>query len=444
MANYDVNYDDERFTQVETDKDEALTELEQTYGGMLGEADKYYDAQIEASKQWADTQTELQNQQTAHTIDQINQQKDQTYKDYVKEQSGAYVDWRKQSNQYGAEAEKMASSGLANTGYSESSQVGMYNTYQNRVASARETYNKAVLNYDNAIKDAQLQNSSILAEIAQKSLEQQLALSLEGFQYKNSLLLEKIDKTNELKNTYYQRYLDVLNQINHENDFAFQQEQCAEQNRQFNLQYEESVRQFNQTYELQKQEFEESIRQFNEEIARLKAKDAQEYQMEIERLELQKQQIAQEQANWEKEMAFKREQLAEEKRQFDESLKASTNSYSSGSTAKSSKSSNSPSGNTVKQYTDTGTGSHVSTSYYQGSLNSDAREYGTFSNGYQPKGISGHGTLKKTGDTMIITATVKYGPDKGKVQKLEQNVWKAEDGTKWYWDGSKNKYIQYK
>ena len=229
--NYSVNYDDERFTQVEADKNDALTELESTYSDMIANSDKYYQDQINASKDWADKQSQLQQDNTDFTIEQINQQKEQAHKDYVKEQSGAYVDWQKQSNQYGTEAEKMASAGLTGTGFSESSQVSMYNTYQNRVATARESYNQAVLNYNNGIKDAQLQNNAALAEIAYNALQQQLELSLQGFQYKNNLILEQANKKTELNNTYYNRYLDVLNQINTENAMA------------------EDVRQFNETME---------------------------------------------------------------------------------------------------------------------------------------------------------------------------------------------------
>lgn len=217
---YSINYEDEQFTNITAEKNAAINNSNATYDDMIGQVDGHYDKLIENTQNWADKQTELQNQQTQHTIDQINQQKDQAQKDYVKEQSGAYVDWQKQSNAYGSEAEKMASAGLANTGYSESSQVSMYNTYQNRVATARESFQKAVLNYDNSIKDAQLQNSSILAEIAQSALEQQLKLSLEGFQYKNSLILEKADKELELKKYYSDEWQRVLNQINTENQLA--------------------------------------------------------------------------------------------------------------------------------------------------------------------------------------------------------------------------------
>lgn len=215
--NYDINYGDERFGKVETDKTQAMTQLEQTYGGLINNSDKYYDAQIQASKDWADKQAQIQQDNTDFAIEQIEQQKDKANKDYLKEQSASYVDWQKQSNQYGTEAEKMASAGLTGTGFSESSQVSMYNTYQNRVATARESYNNAVLNYNNAIKDAQLQNNAALAEIAYNALQQQLELSLQGFQYKNQLILEQANKKTELENMYYNRYQDVLQQMNTEN-----------------------------------------------------------------------------------------------------------------------------------------------------------------------------------------------------------------------------------
>ena len=251
---YTINYDDERFQQVDDWKVQADADVDATYDEMIAGSDGFYDDRIEASKQNAEKQAEIQNQQTQHTIDQINQQKDQANKDYIKEQSGAYVDWQKQSNQYGTEAEKMASAGLTNTGFSESSQVSMYNTYQNRVATAREVFSRAVTNYDNMIKDAQLQNNSILAEIAAKALEEQTQLALEGFQYKNSLIIEKANKKYEVDNNYWNRYLNVLDQINTENALAenarqFEQNQIfqerqAQLDREFQAQRDELNRNF--------------------------------------------------------------------------------------------------------------------------------------------------------------------------------------------------------
>jgi len=318
---YNVNYNDQRFGNVEKDKNQALTELEQTYGGMIGESDKYYQAQIDATKEWANTQSQLQQEQTDFAIEQIEQQKGQAEKDYVKEQSGAYVDWQKQSDQYGVEAEKMASAGLAGTGFSESAQVSMYNTYQNRVMAARESYTQAVLSYDNAIKDARLQNNSVLAEIAYEALQQQLELSLQGFQYKNQLILEQANKKTELENTYYNRYLDVLNQINTENALAEEVRQY-DQDYAFKVQqYNTAVEQWQKEYNQGIAEWKESIRQFDAELARLKAKDTEEAKQAAAELAYKKEQAKIAQQQWEKEMKFKESQLAEEKRQFDESQK---------------------------------------------------------------------------------------------------------------------------
>lgn len=243
--NYDINYDDKRFTEVEADKKAALNEVDVTYGNMINNSDKYYQDRIDAVEAWEDKQTQLQQERTDFTIEQINQQKEQTKKDYLKEQSGAYADWQKQSGEYGTNAEMMAAQGMTGSGFSESSQVSMYNTYQMRVATAREAYTRAVLNYDNAIKDAQLQNNAALAEIAYNALQQSLELSLEGFQYKNQLIMAQVDKKAEVDDRYYNRYQDVLKQINTENALA-------EEVRQYNANLAEEQRQYNNTLALQK------------------------------------------------------------------------------------------------------------------------------------------------------------------------------------------------
>ena len=274
--NYDINYDDPKFKNVESQKQAALTENNNTYDNMINQSDKYYQDQINAVKDYGKQQQEIQQANTDFAIEQINQQKDQSAKDYKKEQSGAYVDWQKQSNQYGANAEQQAAQGLNNTGYSESSQVSMYNTYQNRVATARESFNKAILNYDNAIKDAQLQNNSKLAEIAFNTLQTQLELNLQGFQYKNQLILDKVAQNRSIDSEYYSRYQDVLKQMNTENTMK------------------EQIRQYNQNFTQQEKEYQEGIRQFNTQMEYYKQKDAKEYAYKIKQLEEQKRQFEQE------------------------------------------------------------------------------------------------------------------------------------------------------
>ena len=433
-ANYNINYDDERFQTVESEKEAALNDVNNTYNNMISQSDKFYEDQKAAIQDYADTQQQLQQENTNFTIEQINQQKDQANKDYTKEQKGAYVDWQKQSNQYGANAEQMAASGLSNTGYSESSQVSMYNQYQGRVATARETYNKAILNYDNAIKDAQLQNNSKLAEIAYNALQAQLELSLEGFQYKNSLLSEQIQMQQQTEDRYYSRWQDVLNQMNTENQFAesirqyeqnyqLQQQQFAEEKRQFELSYNQQVKEFN-----------ESIRQFNEEIARLKKKDEQEYKLEIQQLELQKQQLEQAKKEAERDYQIKQQQLAE---QIRSNKAAESISWYNATTSRTAATSGG--GYTGGGYTDS---YEVNTAYYKGSKAKDVGGFGYMANEYQPKGVMINGNayqVSKSG----ATYTFKTQTLSGQTQTVTQNVWMA-NGKYYYWEGRENQYKELK
>lgn len=256
--NYNINYNDKRFQQVAKEEKTALNQSNSMYNEMIKNTDNHYQEMIDASKDYANQQTQIQNQNTQHTINKIEQQKDQAKQDYIKEQKGAYTDYQKASNQYGANAEAMASQGMSNTGYSESAQVSMYNTYQNRYMTARDSYNRAVLNYDNSIKDAQLANSSALAEIAYQALQQQLQLSLEGFQYKNTLLQQQLQAQREIDSEYYSRWQNVLSQINTENSLKEQvrqyNEKMAEERRQYNESLAEQRRQYNNTLAFQKAE----------------------------------------------------------------------------------------------------------------------------------------------------------------------------------------------
>lgn len=246
---YKVDYNDKRFTDVNAEKDEAIKESDKTYNDMISESDGYYQKQIDALDEYGDKQAANQQAMTDQAIDEIEQKKDKLHGDYLDEQSGAYTDWQKQSNQYGVNAERQAAVGMGNSGYSESSQVAMYNQYQNRVASARESYVTAVQEYDNAITNARLQNNSLLAEIAYNTLKTKLELSLQGFQYKNTLLLDKVRAKRDLENTYYGRYQDVLAQINTENSMA------------------EQIRQFNESMAFQREQLAEQQRQFDEQMA---------------------------------------------------------------------------------------------------------------------------------------------------------------------------------
>lgn len=228
---------DQRLQAVEDYRKTELDNVNNMYNNMINNSDQFYQAQKQAAQDYANTQQQLQQANTDFTIEKINQEKEQAQKDYTREQKGAYADYQKASNDYGYAAEQMATAGYTNSGVSETTRLGMYNTYQNRVATARESYNKAVLNYDNGIKEAQLQNNSILAEIAYNALRTQLELDLQGFQYKNSLLENQLNSKMNVESMYNTKWQQVYDQMNNERDYA------------------ERVREFNEEMALSREQF---------------------------------------------------------------------------------------------------------------------------------------------------------------------------------------------
>lgn len=218
-------YEDDRYVANEEEKGNALTDNEQMYDGMIADTKEFYEGQMAEVDKIAKEQADNQQEQTDFAIEKIEQQKQQAQEDYTKEQKGSYVDWQKQSNAYGAQAEQMASQGLAQTGFSESSQVSMWNTYQNRIATARESLKRAEIEYDNMMKDAILQNSSALAEIAANAFAQKAALALEGFKYSNDLLTQKADREMQIQSMYESRGQSIIDQINYEEQMRYQQDQ---------------------------------------------------------------------------------------------------------------------------------------------------------------------------------------------------------------------------
>lgn len=221
MANSNqTQYSDSQLEQLEQERATAQQEVDTAYDQRLQQVDDIYQKQGQAVEDYQNAQAAQQQEQTDFLIDQIGQQQEQARKDYTKEQSAAYTDYQKQVDPHGVNAEAMAAAGMDGTGYSESSRVDMYNTYQNRVATARAVYDQAVRNYENAIQEAWQYNSSALAEIAYNALQTQLSLDLEGIQYQWKLEQARADEKLQLDRFYDGRIGAVQDQINAERALA--------------------------------------------------------------------------------------------------------------------------------------------------------------------------------------------------------------------------------
>lgn len=210
---YKVDTSDKRLTSIDDRYDMAIKENDKTYDNLISGAEDKYQGMADNVRDYSQKQQELQQQKHNQDILELNQKQEQAQKDYIKEQSGAYVDWQKQSDQYGAKAEQMAAGGLANGGYSESSQVSMYNTYQNRVATARAAFEQTKMNFVNAINEAKIQNSSLLAEIAFEAEKQAQEYIIQGYLYKNQLIEAKATAKRQITSDWRTEYQNMMNTI---------------------------------------------------------------------------------------------------------------------------------------------------------------------------------------------------------------------------------------
>lgn len=196
------------------DNETALAdELKKSNESFDTTASKYQtvvDGQMQQLEKNKEEQTRLQQEQTDFTIDQIEQKQEQAEKDYTKEQQAAYGDYKRQTDPYGANAEQMAALGLSRSGYSESANVAMYTAYQNRVATARASFEQAKQTFDNAIREAKLTNDINLAKIAQETMEQSLALAMDSVVYLGNLELQKAATASSIKDKYYGIKQDIL------------------------------------------------------------------------------------------------------------------------------------------------------------------------------------------------------------------------------------------
>ena len=249
MASYTVNYNDDRFNKVEQEKQSELDKYNQKYDQLINERNDFTNQQQQLVNQWQQTQDKIANDNLNFQKELYEQQKQKAEEEYQKEAKASYIDYQKEVDKYGVSRENVVSNGLSNSGYSESSKVDMYNTYQNRVASARSSLNDAKLEFDNAIKEATLTNNAQLAENALTALQQKLQIALEGFNYKTEQENNRLNWNYTINDTYYNRYQDVEDQINYENQQA------------------EAIRQWNEQMAFQKQQAELTQQQWEKEYA---------------------------------------------------------------------------------------------------------------------------------------------------------------------------------
>ena len=176
-------------------------------------------------------QSQIQKEQsqanTDQVINEINQQKEYANQDFTKETRGAYQDYKKVINPYGVQAEQMASNGLGNAGYSETSKMNAYNTYQNRYATAKSSADRIQQDFNNQITQARLSGNKELAEIALNELQTKMTNLWNQLNLDTTLAQSKVNYNQWLEEFNYNKQQDEIANAFAREQFDYQKQQDA-------------------------------------------------------------------------------------------------------------------------------------------------------------------------------------------------------------------------
>lgn len=195
------------------------------------ELENKYASNLQQQNEMLAKQSQIQNQQskanTDQVINEINQQKEYANQDFNKEARGAYQDYQKTVNPYGIQAEQMASNGLGNTGYSETSKLNAYNTYQNRFATAKSSADRIQQDFNNQITQARLSGNKELAEIALNELQTKMTNLWNQLNLDTTLAQNKVSYNQWLDEFNYNKQQDELANAFAREQFNYQKQQDA-------------------------------------------------------------------------------------------------------------------------------------------------------------------------------------------------------------------------
>lgn len=195
-------------------------------------------------QQQQEKQEEITNRQTQLAVDELARQKEQLDKDTTKTTRGLYTDYQKQANQYGVNAEKQASMGLANSGYSETAQVNLYNGYQKSVTETLNNSRQLKSDFDFKIAQAREQGNITLAQNALALYQQQMQLLTQEYEMRNNrkqfLYQQDRDRIadNQWQQQYdYQKSRDAVEDSRWQTQFDYQKQRDAVADSQWEKQY---------------------------------------------------------------------------------------------------------------------------------------------------------------------------------------------------------------
>ena len=221
--------EDERLAAINAEKQAALDKSKSTYDNMLQDNQNLLDQNVNYAEEYERTQNEALDKQLALYQENIEKQKEEARKNQEVESLKAKNDYLAFSNPYGTNAENLATKGQLKSGIAQTTQLGGYNAYQNRLASANKAMQDAFTQYDLDMNEAIVNNDVQKAQNALAKLEMILGYTQSFYDTKNTITQNQLTNQQQLDSEYYNRYQDIINQINYEKEQAEKLRQYQEQ-----------------------------------------------------------------------------------------------------------------------------------------------------------------------------------------------------------------------
>lgn len=229
---------DERLANIEKEKQNAIGKSDKLYDDLLNDNNNLYEQQTKYAEQQNQILDDVLDKKLAFQEENINKQKEEAYKAKSTEDKKAKNDYTNFVNPYGNTAESMASNGLNNSGVSETSKLGGWNTYQNRLANSNKVTQEAIAQFDTTMNEARLSNDVQKAENALKKLDLILNYNKEYINNKMNINQNKLSNEQTLDSEYHNRwqqeYQNIKNEEAREEATKQWQEEMAEKQRQYN------------------------------------------------------------------------------------------------------------------------------------------------------------------------------------------------------------------
>ena len=252
--------EDERLSRIEQEKQNALTESNNTYNDLLRDNENLYSDQKNYADNYEKTQNDILDKQLAYNEEKIKQQREEAERNKEIEAKKARNDYLSFINPYGVNAESQASQGLLQSGLSETTKLGGWNTYQNRLASANKALQDAFTQYDNDMNEARLNNDTQKAQNALNKLQMNLEYAQNFYNNKSTISQNKLSNNQNLDNNYYNRYQTEYSNIQNE-------KAALEAIRQWEAEMAEQKRQYDSNLAWQKEQARIQQEQWQKEYA---------------------------------------------------------------------------------------------------------------------------------------------------------------------------------